>query len=47
MLGNSELFQLPIDDVDVDLIPWIDWAEYEDQIAETMSEFIQRVMATQ
>ena len=42
MLGNSELFQLPIDDVDVDLIPWSDWAEYEDQIAETMSEFIQR-----
>ena len=47
MLGNSELFQLPIDDVDIDLIPWSDWAEYEDQIAKTMSEFIQRVMATQ
>ena len=47
MLGNSELFQLPIDDVDVDLIPWSDWAEYEDQSAESMSEFIQRVMATQ
>ena len=46
-LGNSELFQLPIDDVDVDLIPWSDWAEYEDQIAGSMSEFIQRVMATQ
>ena len=46
MLGNSDLFQLPIDDVDVDLIPWSDWAEYEDQIAESMSEFIQRIMAT-
>jgi pimeloyl-ACP methyl ester carboxylesterase len=47
MLGNSELFQLPIDDVDVGLIPWSDWVQYEDQIAESMSEFIHRVMANQ
>ena len=44
MLGNSMLHQLPIEDVDVDLISWEDWSAYEDEIAEVMSEFINKNM---
>jgi pimeloyl-ACP methyl ester carboxylesterase len=44
MLGDSSLHQLPIDDVDVDLIPWEDWLPYEDEIADEMSDFINKIM---
>lgn len=44
MLGNSSLHQLPIDDVDVDLISWEDWLPYEDEIADEMSDFINKIM---
>ena len=44
MLGNSSLHKLPIEDVDVDLIPWEDWKNYEDEIADAISSFINNIM---
>lgn len=44
MLGNSLLHKLPIEDVDIDLIPWEDWEDYEVEIAEAISSFINNIM---
>ena len=43
MLGNSELYELPIEDVDVDLIPWSQWYDYENEISNVMSRFINNI----
>ena len=43
MLGNSELHELPIEDVDVDLIPWSQWYDYENEISNVMSRFINNI----
>ncbi|MDC3272958.1 hypothetical protein OAU72_05600, partial [Hyphomicrobiales bacterium] len=43
MLGNSELHELPIEDVDIDLIPWSQWYDYENEISNVMSRFINNI----
>ena len=40
MIPGSELHRLPIEDQDVPLIPFPDWAPYEDEIADTLTRFI-------
>jgi pimeloyl-ACP methyl ester carboxylesterase len=40
MIPGSELHRLPIEDQDVPLIPFPDWAPYEDEIADTLTTFI-------
>lgn len=40
MIPGSELHRLPIEDQDVPLIPFPDWAPYEEEIAETLAKFI-------
>ena len=40
MIPGSELHRLPIEDQDVPLIPFPDWAPYETEIAETLTKFI-------
>lgn len=42
-IAGSELHQLPIEDEDVDLIPFEDWAPYQDEIARTFADFMMRV----
>jgi pimeloyl-ACP methyl ester carboxylesterase len=42
MIPGSELHRLPIEDQDVPLIPFPDWAPYEDEIADTLTRFIAR-----
>jgi pimeloyl-ACP methyl ester carboxylesterase len=42
MIPGSELHRLPIEDQDVPLIPFPDWAPYETEIAETLTGFIAR-----
>jgi len=40
MISGSLLHQLPIEDQDVDLIPFTDWAHLEDEIADVLAGFI-------
>ncbi len=42
MIPGSELHRLPIEDQDVPLIPFPEWAPYEDEIADTLTAFIAR-----
>ena len=42
MIPGSELHRLPIEDQEVPLIPFPDWAPYEDEIADTLTRFIAR-----
>jgi pimeloyl-ACP methyl ester carboxylesterase len=42
MIPGSELHQLPITDQDVPLIPFPDWAPYEEEIARVFVDFMQR-----
>jgi hypothetical protein len=42
MIPGSQLHRLPIEDQDVPLIPFPDWAQYEDEIANVLSGFIAR-----
>jgi len=42
MIKGSELHELPIDDQDVDLIPWSDWSELEPEIALAFIDFMHR-----
>jgi pimeloyl-ACP methyl ester carboxylesterase len=42
MIPGSELHRLPIEDQDVPLIPFPDWAQYEDEIADVFAGFIAR-----
>lgn len=41
LIGGSHLHQLPIEDQDVDLIPFADWAHLEDEIADVLAAFIE------
>jgi pimeloyl-ACP methyl ester carboxylesterase len=40
MIPGSELHRLPIEDQDVPLIPFPDWAPYETEIADVLTKFI-------
>jgi hypothetical protein len=40
MIPGAELHRLPIEDQDVPLIPFPDWAPYEDEIADALTTFI-------
>jgi pimeloyl-ACP methyl ester carboxylesterase len=42
LIPGSELHQLPITDQDVPLIPFPDWAPYEDEIARVFIDFMRR-----
>ena len=42
MIAGSELHRLPIEDQDLPLIPFPDWAPYFDQIAQVFAAFIAR-----
>jgi predicted alpha/beta-hydrolase family hydrolase len=43
LIEKSELFQLPIEDQDVDVLPFSAWAEFEEPLAERIASFIQSV----
>jgi pimeloyl-ACP methyl ester carboxylesterase len=45
MIRGSELFQLPIQDQDVPLLPFSDWASHEPVLAQKFVEFMQRVLS--
>jgi hypothetical protein len=47
LIPGSELHELPITDQDVDLIPFPDWAEHEDEIATVFDDFMKRVVAAE
>jgi pimeloyl-ACP methyl ester carboxylesterase len=40
MIPGSQLHRLPIEDQDVPLIPFPDWAAYEEEIADVLTRFI-------
>lgn len=40
MISGSQLHQLPIEDHDVKLIPFTEWAHLEDEIADVFADFI-------
>jgi pimeloyl-ACP methyl ester carboxylesterase len=40
MIPGSQLHRLPIEDQDVPLIPFPEWARYEDEIADAFTKFI-------
>ena len=46
-IPGSELHRLPIEDQDVPLIPFPDWASYEAEIARTFADFMARTMAAE
>ncbi len=46
LIPGSVLHELPIEDQDVPLIPFAEWAPYEDEITSVFVEFMQRVDAT-
>jgi pimeloyl-ACP methyl ester carboxylesterase len=45
LIPGSEMHQLPITDQDVPLIPFPQWAPYEDEIARVFVDFMQRATA--
>ncbi len=46
-IPRSALHRLPIEDQDVPLIPFPDWAPYEAEIARSFADFMARTMATE
>ena len=42
LIPGSELHELPIDDVDIALIPFDEWAPYEEEIANVFVDFMRR-----
>ena len=43
LIPGSEIHELPITDQDVPLIPFEDWAPYEEEIAEVFTGFMRRI----
>ena len=43
MIAGSEIYRLPIEDQDVDLITWTDWSHLEPEIAGAYGDFMQRM----
>jgi hypothetical protein len=41
------LHQLPIEDLDVPLVPYSEWAPYEDEIAQTFVDLMRKAQASQ
>jgi pimeloyl-ACP methyl ester carboxylesterase len=46
LIPNSKLHQLPIEDQDVPLIPFEEWAPYENEIAKVFIDFMRSVTAS-
>ena len=46
-IPGSKLHRLPIEDQDVPLIPFPDWASYEAEIARTFADFMARTAAAE
>jgi len=46
MIPGSELHRLPIEDQEVPLIPFPDWAPYEEEIADALTRFIAKHAVT-
>lgn len=46
LIPGSELFQLPIQDQDVPLLPFSDWAQHEPMMARKFVDFMRRVSGT-
>lgn len=46
LIRNAELHELPIADTGAELVPYIDWAPHEDEIARVFVDFMQRAMAS-
>jgi pimeloyl-ACP methyl ester carboxylesterase len=44
-IPGAELFRLPIEDQDVPLLPFSDWAPYEETLADALAGFMRRVLA--
>jgi hypothetical protein len=42
MIPGSELHQLPIEDQDLPLVPFVDWADLEPEITEVFTGFMNR-----
>jgi len=47
LIPGSELHRLPIEDQDVPLIPFPDWAPYENEIADVLATFIAKTVAAE
>jgi len=47
LIPGSHVHQLPITDQEVPLIPFPEWAPYEEEIARTFVDFMQRAMAAE
>ena len=47
LIPGSQVHQLPIADQEVPLIPFPEWGPYEEEIARTFVDFMQRAMATE
>jgi pimeloyl-ACP methyl ester carboxylesterase len=45
IIPGAELFRLPIEDQDVPLLPFSDWAPHEDTLADALAGFMRRVLA--
>ena len=45
-IPGSELFQLPIEDEDVPLLPFSAWAQHEDTLAAAIAQFMHKVAGT-
>lgn len=45
LIPGSEMHELPITDQDVPLIPFEEWAPYEDEIARVFADFMTRVVS--
>ena len=44
LIPGSELFQLPIEDQDVPLLPFSDWAPHEAALATRFAQFMRSVL---
>jgi pimeloyl-ACP methyl ester carboxylesterase len=47
LIPGSEVHQLPIKDQEVPLIPFPEWAPYEEEIARVFVNFMQRTIAAE
>jgi pimeloyl-ACP methyl ester carboxylesterase len=47
IIPGAQLFRLPIEDQDVPLLPFSDWAPHEDKLADALAGFMRRVLADQ
>jgi pimeloyl-ACP methyl ester carboxylesterase len=47
LIPGAELFRLPIEDQDVPLLPFSDWAPHEDTLADALARFMHRVRSTE